>query len=186
MIEEQTISEKPVARPGNPDLDDASRTPLSVAQKSSWRISKRNSNAGVQLHLVLPGSLVAGAYRHYRGNMSVVATAKQHRGFVPAVRVAAVRPSDGTIAVSLPATTTAFEAANIFARTSGYIEKRYVDIGDQVSGGGSTALRNHCARTRSSDFPGAGDADTIPGEFAPDPSQPRTVAGDQCSRPRAS
>jgi RND family efflux transporter MFP subunit len=51
------------------------------------------------------------------------------------VRVAAVRPSDGIMTVSLPATTTAFEAANIFARTSGYIEKRYVDIGDQVKAG---------------------------------------------------
>ena len=36
---------------------------------------------------------------------------------------------------SLPATTTAFEAANIFARTNGYIEKRYVDIGDRVKAG---------------------------------------------------
>ena len=35
----------------------------------------------------------------------------------------------------MPATTTAFEAANIFARTSGYIEKRYVDIGDRVKAG---------------------------------------------------
>jgi RND family efflux transporter MFP subunit len=35
----------------------------------------------------------------------------------------------------LPATTTAFEAANIFARASGYIEKRYVDIGDRVKAG---------------------------------------------------
>ena len=40
-----------------------------------------------------------------------------------------------TTTVTLPATTTAFEAANIFARTSGYIEKRYVDIGDHVKAG---------------------------------------------------
>jgi RND family efflux transporter MFP subunit len=39
------------------------------------------------------------------------------------------------VTISLPATTTAFEAANIFARTSGYIEKRHVDIGDQVKAG---------------------------------------------------
>src|ERR1700687_385848 len=44
-------------------------------------------------------------------------------------------PSDSKVTVTLPATTTAFEAANIFARTSGYIEKRYVDIGDQVKAG---------------------------------------------------
>ena len=37
--------------------------------------------------------------------------------------------------VSLPATTLAFAAANIFARANGYIEKRQVDIGDHVKAG---------------------------------------------------
>jgi len=37
--------------------------------------------------------------------------------------------------VTLPATTLGFEAANIFARTSGYVAKRYVDIGDHVKAG---------------------------------------------------
>ena len=37
--------------------------------------------------------------------------------------------------MSLPGTTEAFEAANIFARISGYIAKRYVDIGDHVKAG---------------------------------------------------
>ena len=45
------------------------------------------------------------------------------------------RPSAGTEVVSLPATTSAFAAANIFARASGYIDKREVDIGDQVKAG---------------------------------------------------
>lgn len=85
--------------------------------------------------LVLPGSLVAGALRHYNSQASVAATAKQLRDFVPAVRVAEVRPSSAFVTVSLPATTTAFEAANIFARTSGYIEQRHVDIGDKVKAG---------------------------------------------------
>src|SRR5207237_5121801 len=61
--------------------------------------------------------------------------AQQTRTVVPVVRVAAVRASDNKITVTLPATTTAFEAANIFARTSGYIEKRHVDIGDRVKAG---------------------------------------------------
>ena len=64
-----------------------------------------------------------------------MATAEQRRDFVPQVRVAAVRPSDGTEIVSLPATTSAFSAANIFARASGYIDKREVDIGDRVKAG---------------------------------------------------
>ena len=64
-----------------------------------------------------------------------MATAEQRRDFVPSVRVAAVRPSDGTVIVTLPATTSAFAVANIFARASGYIDKRDVDIGDRVKEG---------------------------------------------------
>jgi RND family efflux transporter MFP subunit len=62
-------------------------------------------------------------------------TAAQRRDFVPNVRVATVRASDGTIVVTLPATTSAFAAANINARASGYIEARYADIGDRVKAG---------------------------------------------------
>src|SRR6201991_4789083 len=102
------------------------------------RCSRRFGSAsivGMALLLLLPGGLVAGAVRYHKAGQSVAATAEQPRDFVPNVRVAQVRPSDGIMTVSLPATTTAFEAANIFARTSGYIEKRHVDIGDQVKAG---------------------------------------------------
>jgi RND family efflux transporter MFP subunit len=85
--------------------------------------------------LLLLGGLGVGGWRHYQADREVAATAQQNRHFVPDVRVAAVRASDRKITVSLPATTTAFEAANIFARTNGYIEKRYVDIGDRVKAG---------------------------------------------------
>jgi RND family efflux transporter MFP subunit len=85
--------------------------------------------------LLLAGGLAIGGWRHYQAALEVAAIAQQSRTFVPDVRVGTVRAGDGTITVSLPATTTAFEAANIFARTSGYIEKRYVDIGDRVKAG---------------------------------------------------
>jgi RND family efflux transporter MFP subunit len=107
---------------------------MSEPEKSSTRFGGRLIFSAALL-LVLPGSLVAGVMHHHKTAQSVAAMAEQHRSFVPHVRVAAARPSDSTITVSLPATTTAFEAANIFARTSGYIEKRYVDIGDQVKAG---------------------------------------------------
>jgi RND family efflux transporter MFP subunit len=85
--------------------------------------------------LLLTAGLATGGWRHYQAKRDVAATAQQITTFVPKVRVAAVRASDGEITVTLPATTTAFEAANIYARTSGYIEKRYVDIGDRVKAG---------------------------------------------------
>src|SRR6201989_1116114 len=90
---------------------------------------------GASALLLLVGGLGVGGWRHYQAVLAVAATTQQTLTAVPAVRVAAVRASDSKITVTLPATTTAFEAANIFARTSGYIEKRYVDIGDRVKAG---------------------------------------------------
>jgi RND family efflux transporter MFP subunit len=85
--------------------------------------------------LLLVGGVGSGAWRHYQAERAVATTMEQNRTRVPEVRVAAVRASNSKITVTLPATTAAFEAANIFARTSGYIEKRYVDIGDRVKAG---------------------------------------------------
>lgn len=85
--------------------------------------------------LLLAGGLGIGGWRHYEAARDVAAVAKQARTNIPEVRVATVRPSGDLMKVTLPATTTAFEAANIFARTSGYVEKRYVDIGDRVKKG---------------------------------------------------
>jgi RND family efflux transporter MFP subunit len=90
---------------------------------------------GATALFVLLGGLGIGGWRHYQAELAVAATAQRSRTAVPEVRTATVRASDSKITVSLPATTTAFEAANIFARTSGYIEKRYVDIGDRVKAG---------------------------------------------------
>jgi len=56
------------------------------------------------------------------------------------VRVAAVQATPHIHKVVLPATTTAFEAANIFARATGYIVERDVDIGSRVKGGDMLAL----------------------------------------------
>ena len=59
-----------------------------------------------------------------RAAREAMATAEQRRDFVPSVRVATVRGERRRLVVSLPATTSAFAAANIFARASGYIDKR--------------------------------------------------------------
>lgn len=54
---------------------------------------------------------------------------------MPAVRVEDVGQHLGRIHVTLPATTLSFGAANIYARASGYVRRRYVDIGDRVKAG---------------------------------------------------
>ena len=90
---------------------------------------------GLGTFLVLVAALAFGAWRSYSQYREAVATSEQHRDFVPSVRVATVRASDGNVLVTLPATTSAFSVANIFARASGYIVKRDVDIGDRVKEG---------------------------------------------------
>ncbi|WFU26869.1 efflux RND transporter periplasmic adaptor subunit [Bradyrhizobium sp. CB1717] len=85
--------------------------------------------------LLLAGALGVGGWRHYQAARDLAVSTEQIRTAIPEVRVATVRASGDLMKVTLPATTTAFEAANIFARASGYIEKRYVDIGDRVKKG---------------------------------------------------
>lgn len=84
---------------------------------------------------LLAGGLGVGGWRYQQAAHDLAVSAEQIRTAVPQVRVATVRASGDLMKVTLPATTTAFEAANIFARASGYIEKRYVDIGDRVKKG---------------------------------------------------
>src|SRR5260370_17235960 len=68
-----------------------------------------------------------------------MATARQQHDFVPRLHVANVEANPATVSVALPGTTAAFAAANVYARATGYIAKRNVDIGDRVKAGGLLA-----------------------------------------------
>ncbi|HXX03706.1 MAG TPA: efflux RND transporter periplasmic adaptor subunit [Xanthobacteraceae bacterium] len=85
--------------------------------------------------LLLGGALAIGFWQHYSLHAQVMATAEQRQDFVPTVRVEPVRASSSTMTLSWPGTTEAFEQANIFARASGYISRRDVDIGSHVKAG---------------------------------------------------
>jgi RND family efflux transporter MFP subunit len=84
---------------------------------------------------VLAGALGLGGWGAYSQHRKVLETAQQAREFVPSLRVATVQASRPEHLVSLPATTLAFTSANIYARASGYIVERKVDIGDRVKQG---------------------------------------------------
>ncbi|ADP72153.1 efflux transporter, RND family, MFP subunit [Rhodomicrobium vannielii ATCC 17100] len=72
------------------------------------------------------------------------ATARQElvgrQNRVPALRIEKVKAVETPKEVRLPATTQAFESATLFARQSGYIDKRFVDIGSRVKSGELLAL----------------------------------------------
>ena len=102
--------------------------PKAIRPRALWLL-------GLAALLPLAAGLAYGASRHSAQNRQVMRTTEQQRDFVPTVRVAKARAADSNMTVSLPATTLAFAAANIYARANGYIETRKVDIGDHVKAG---------------------------------------------------
>jgi RND family efflux transporter MFP subunit len=95
----------------------------------------RRSLVGAAILLTMIAALVFGATQLMANMRQAIATNAAAQSFVPSVKVATVRASDDTLDVTLPATTLAFEAANIYARANGYIDVRKVDIGDHVRKG---------------------------------------------------
>jgi RND family efflux transporter MFP subunit len=111
--------------------------PVVIAAKgaSDRRGPSRRVLLGLGAALPFLGALGLGATQLWANDHQVRATSAAQRSFVPNVRVATVHASPRTLDVTLPATTLAFEAANIFARANGYIATRQVDIGDHVKAG---------------------------------------------------
>ena len=89
----------------------------------------------VTLLSVLASAIGAGAWQLHERSGAAKDAADLRLAVVPTVRVADVRAVGDERSVRLPATTTAFAAANVFARASGYIDHRNVDIGDRVKAG---------------------------------------------------
>src|SRR5216683_2112455 len=90
---------------------------------------------GVAALALILTMLSFGVWQHFKQHRDVAATAEQEATFAPSVRVERVTQRQGRMHLSLPGTTLAFEQADIFARTTGYVLKRYVDIGDRVKAG---------------------------------------------------
>jgi RND family efflux transporter MFP subunit len=122
-------------RPGHVVQAEQDRAPDEAPPTHHVRNRGRGLMWGFGLVLIVAGTLAYGARTHYAQSKEVAAIADESRNMVPQVRVETVRPSSAIDVVTLPATTSAFSQANIFARASGYIAKREVDIGDQVKAG---------------------------------------------------
>jgi RND family efflux transporter MFP subunit len=110
------------------ESDEAAQAGPADKRRRSWLI-------GAAVLLPLIGALAFGATQLRANVRQAIATSQAQHDFAPTVHVATVQASPAILTVSLPATTLAFESANIYARANGYIEKRQVDIGDHVKAG---------------------------------------------------
>jgi RND family efflux transporter MFP subunit len=116
---------------GTAETDRAAKQPAHGREKRG----RRGRLIFLGVAVVLAGALTSGAWTHLTQYRQSADAAEQERAFVPQVRVASVEPSSEIDVIKLPATTSAFATANIFARASGYIARREVDIGDHVKQG---------------------------------------------------
>lgn len=133
--------ERPPA-PGNQDAETTELAPRAKgATTPSPQIPARDQRtsgarlAGLGVATLLVGALGFSLYQHYSRHAEVMAAAAERRDFVPNVRTATVTASAPVLSTTWPGTTEAFAQANIFARASGYISKRNVDIGSRVKAG---------------------------------------------------
>ncbi len=98
------------------------------------------SRGKVTLIVVILGILVVASWlagylpRKDREN-AAVAAANEVKSQVPTVTSAEVRRAPADVDIVLPGSLTALSEASIYARATGYLRKRYVDIGDRVKEG---------------------------------------------------
>jgi RND family efflux transporter MFP subunit len=113
-------------------MNDFKQQPL---RKGSPRGQPKRRLLGLGTLLLIICALAVGVWQHYQQHRQVMDTAEQQADFVPRTRVDTVAQRFDRLRVTLPATTLGFEEASIYARASGYVLKRYVDIGDHVKAG---------------------------------------------------
>jgi HlyD family secretion protein len=83
----------------------------------------------------LLGALAWGGYGRWQQNAAAIETQNQTLNFVPELRVAIAKRQDGPVLLTLPGTVLPFDQARIYARATGYVAERRVDIGSRVQKG---------------------------------------------------
>ena len=117
-----------------------SQTPPAEAPELELR--RRRTARILSLAVVAAVTLLVtiGYLGHARRSAAAFAVLTQQRDAVPKVRTLAVTAVETPRIVDLPASMQAFNSATLFARATGYISERKVDIGSRVHAGDLLAL----------------------------------------------
>lgn len=89
----------------------------------------------VLVALVAIGLLTYGGYGQWQRRADAAETQRKVKEFVPKLRTASVERVERPVELTLPGQTDAFAKAALYARATGYIAERKVDIGTRVKSG---------------------------------------------------
>ena len=120
--------------------DDASAAAGHSGPAAPWRRYSKAQLFGMAALLLLFAALIRGAWTHYQQHNQAIADAEKRRSFVPMVQVATVKESEAVTHTTWPGTILGYTQASIFARATGYISTRNVDIGSKVRAGDVLAV----------------------------------------------
>jgi RND family efflux transporter MFP subunit len=95
---------------------------------------------GLTAVVALTALVGAGAWGHAERQAETIATLTAERDAVPVVRTEVLSPQDAPRQIELTGSTQAFDSATLYARATGYIGKRNVDIGSRVHAGDVLAV----------------------------------------------
>jgi RND family efflux transporter MFP subunit len=110
------------------------------SEHSALEHPKRPSGGRITLLLVLAAAIFLAAFfggyiPHHRRDMQITAEASAQNDALPDVTVVTAKVASSIGDLVLPGNIQAVTEAPILARASGYVQRRYVDIGDRVTAG---------------------------------------------------
>ena len=112
----------------------APRTESELAAAPPRARTRTMTAMGIALLVLFLIFFAIGVIPRVRNTRAMASAAEDARNAVPAVYV--FQPTAATdVGLTLAATTQAFQDSIIYARTSGYLKRRFVDIGDGVKAG---------------------------------------------------
>ncbi len=128
----------PEAKSGQDKPDARHEAPADPAtEKRRGRIARLAALAV----LVLVLAMVAwGVWTHIASRQAARTALQTRQDSVPSVRIVTVHADNRPQTIDLPGTMQAYDAATLYARATGYIAKRNVDIGSQVHAGDVLAV----------------------------------------------
>ena len=122
------------------ELLKAGNTTVPVEEPPRLRSTKSVLRVGLFLLVVFVITIVLGYIPHLRRGQVIAKEAERQKTEAPVVTVTPAVRSKANMELSLPGSTTALVEAPIYARASGYVSKRFVDIGDRVKAGQLLAI----------------------------------------------